>query len=441
MDRLKLYDIILQGSKEWNGFRIKNDITAPDLSGLDLSKKTLNNYNFSKAILTGVNFSKSHLAGSDFSFTKSEKTNFRNAYLNKTKLQHANFKGSSFKAAVIRNSNFDEALFNFSNFDGATIKDSSFFRVNFRNGSFCSTKFIKSSLTKSHFEGSLFRNARIEDCNCSYVKLNDSKIIESDIKKSSFVSSMLYNSIIDDCKIVDIDFTRSWYSDGSLVNSTIENSVLKYMNFRNSRLNSNTISNSNFSYCKIYGVSAWDLEFIDTLQEELTITDVNDPIITIDNVEIAQFVYLLLNNKKLRTVIDTITSKVVLILGRFTSERLQILNEIRTELRNHNYLPILFDFDKAKNRDLTETVSTIAHLSKFVIADLSDPRSIPQELSTIIPNLPSLEVIPIIETGKTEYGMFEHFENYPWVHDVRNYKDINDLKSNVLLEIINSVKK
>ena len=39
--------------------------------------------------------------------------------------------------------------------------------------------------------------------------------------------------------------------------------------------------------------------------------------------------YLLLNNEEIRHVIDTITSKVVLILGRFMPERKAILDAIR----------------------------------------------------------------------------------------------------------------
>jgi hypothetical protein len=38
---------------------------------------------------------------------------------------------------------------------------------------------------------------------------------------------------------------------------------------------------------------------------------------------------------------------------------------------------ILFDFDKPASQDLTATVSTLAHLARFIIADLSDPSSIP----------------------------------------------------------------
>jgi hypothetical protein len=49
-------------------------------------------------------------------------------------------------------------------------------------------------------------------------------------------------------------------------------------------------------------------------------------------------------------VIDTITSKVVLILGRFTPERKSVLDAIRDQLRKRNYLPVLFDFEKPSNR-------------------------------------------------------------------------------------------
>ncbi len=64
--------------------------------------------------------------------------------------------------------------------------------------------------------------------------------------------------------------------------------------------------------------------------------------------------YLLLNNQKIRDVIDTIAKKAVLILGRFTPRRKAILDVLREALRTHAYVPILFDFDKPASRDLTE---------------------------------------------------------------------------------------
>jgi len=158
-------------------------------------------------------------------------------------------------------------------------------------------------------------------------------------------------------------------------------------------------------------------------QENLVITPPDEPVITVDNLKIAQFLYLLLNNREIRDVIDTVAKKAVLILGRFTTERKAVLDGLRDALRTQGYLPILFDFDKPASRDLTETISTLAHLARFVIADLTDAKSIPQELQMIVPNLPSVPVQPLILTSQHEYGMFEHFTRFPWVLPVYRYSD------------------
>ena len=147
--------------------------------------------------------------------------------------------------------------------------------------------------------------------------------------------------------------------------------------------------------CSVYGISAWDVKLTSAKQTGLVISRPYQPMITVDSLKVAQFIYLLLINEEIREVIDTITSKVVLILGRFTPGRKQILDAIKNELRKRNYSPILFDFEKPSSRDITETVSTLAHLSRFVIADITDAKSIPQELSHIVPFLPSVPIVPL----------------------------------------------
>jgi hypothetical protein len=68
----------------------------------------------------------------------------------------------------------------------------------------------------------------------------------------------------------------------------------------------------------------------------LIITPEGEPSITVDNIEVGQFIYLMLNNHRIRHVIDTNTSKVVLILGRFIDERMAILDALREELRRRD---------------------------------------------------------------------------------------------------------
>jgi uncharacterized protein YjbI with pentapeptide repeats len=66
------------------------------------------------------------------------------------------------------------------------------------------------------------------------------------------------------------------------------------------------------------------------IQAELTGANLKKAVLTtVDNIEVAQFVYLLLNNPKIRDVIDTIGKKAVLILGRFTPERKAVLDALR----------------------------------------------------------------------------------------------------------------
>jgi Pentapeptide repeats (8 copies) len=235
-------------------------------------------------------------------------------------------------------------------------------------------------------------------------------------------------------------------SEANLTEADLSSSNLNRVVFRNAdlsgailrfaRMVAADVTEANFSGAFVYGCSFWNL--IGTPKEQLNvvITPRNEPAITVDNIEVAQFIYMLLKNHKIREVIDTMTSKVVLILGRFTPERKRVLDGIREELRRLNYLPILFDFEKPGSRDLTETVSILAHMARFVIADITDAKSIPQELSAIVPHLPSTPIQPLLLATQTEYGMFEHFRRYPWVMEPVLYEDeeilLKDLADKVI---------
>jgi Pentapeptide repeats (8 copies) len=187
-------------------------------------------------------------------------------------------------------------------------------------------------------------------------------------------------------------------------------------------------TNATLSNCRIYGTSAWNVKLQGTKQNDLIITPDKEAIITVDTLEVAQFVYLLLNNEKIRDVIDTLTTKAVLILGRFTPARKAVLDAIRDELRHHNYLPILFDFDQPSTQTVRETVRTLAHLSHFIIADLTDPSSVPLELETIVPTLP-IAVQPILAASqKREFSMFSSLSTrYRWVLPIYRYADLQSL--------------
>ena len=172
----------------------------------------------------------------------------------------------------------------------------------------------------------------------------------------------------------------------------------------------------------MYGVSAWNLKGIPAEQLNIVITPLSEPVVTVDNIEVAQFIYLLLKNEKIRDVIDTIGKRGVLILGRFTPDRKSVLDAIRTRLRALGFVPMMFDFDRPTARDFTETIKTLAGLSRFIIADITNPSSSPLELQATMPDY-MIPFVPIIQEGERPFAMFADLkQKYGlWVLDLLEY--------------------
>lgn len=279
------------------------------------------------------------------------------------------------------------------------------------------------------FNCSSFRNSIF--CDCIF---DGAKITFSDLVDAYFQSCSFKNVNMRVCKIGDAKFNDCVFEDSDLSYCSARNTSFHGSSFRNTILESISFVESDFSNtildgCRVYGISSWDLNLQNSKQQDLIITKEGNPEITVDNIELAQFLYLMINNRNLRSIINTITSKVVLILGNFSPERKKILDNIRNQLRNYNLIPVMFDFDGPQSRNLTETVITLASMSKFIIADISLPRSIPHELATLVKEFPSVAVYPIIQGNEPEYGMFQDLAIYPWVKEVIRYSSetINEI--------------
>jgi hypothetical protein len=235
--------------------------------------------------------------------------------------------------------------------------------------------------------------AKLSGADLSGADLSEADLFEADLSWAKLSGSDLFRT----------DLMRANLSEAVLIGADLSRADLSWANLSEANLERATIEG-----CNIFAISAWKLNLKDAKQRNLIITPEEEPAITVDNLEVAQFIYLLLYNEKIRHVIDTMTSKVVLILGRFTPERKPVLDAIKEELRKRDYLPVLFDFEGPKSRDLTETISTLAHMARFVIADITDAKSIPAELQIIVPHLPSVPVQPLILDSDYEYGLFEN---------------------------------
>lgn len=357
-----------------------------DLSGADLRRANLRFADLREADLTGANLEEASLVGAMLTDACLRSTN-----LNGALLTEANLRGVNLSAADLRNADLGGAALNEANLDGARLA-----RANLRR--------------------SFLRGASLVDADLSLAFMRDVDLGATNLSRANLNEAHLEGAFVRDANL----------SDANLAGA----------NLMYSRLIEVDLTNASLANCTIYGISAWGLKLDGTDQSNLIITRPDEPTITIDNIEVGQFIYLLLNNQKVRDVIDTISSKAVLIMGRFTPDRKRVLDALREQLRKYNYLPILFDFDKPATRNLTETVSTLAHIARFVIADITDARSIPQELQRIVPNMPSLPIQPLLLSSAYEYGMFADLLSYPWVLEPYRYASVEELLTALETKVI-----
>jgi uncharacterized protein YjbI with pentapeptide repeats len=389
-------DILKNGVETWNRWREANPESRPDLSASMLSRQDLKGANLSRCSLAEAHLNRTYLRDANLTRANLSRATLNGADLRFTVMTEAVLDGANLSA-----SDLTEADLSYARFVGSHLTDATLERANLTGADLG-----KANLHQAKLCGAVLSAAKLRWANLSSVNLRGANLKRSDLTGTNFIEADLTNA------------------------------DLRGANLRYSRIIESQVDGANFSGARVYGISAWDVSSAGAIESDLIITPPDEPTITVDDLEVAQFVYLLLNSAKVRRTIDTVTAKLVLILGRFTEERMAILERIREALRERAYLPMLFDFATPSSRDLTETISTLAHLARFIIVDLTEARSVPQELMSIVPNLPSVPVQPLLAADGSEYALFEHFRRYPWVLKVVRYRDENNLAEILVEKVI-----
>jgi len=291
------------------------------------------------------------------------------------------------------------------------------------------TQLNEANLMRANFSGANLSGTDLRYANLWKAYLNGANLSEANLYGADLSRTNLSNANLCRAILCEVNLWRANLSGANLKGADLRNANLDLTNFRKATLTD----------CKIYGISAWNLDLEGATQSGLIITSEYEfNIITVENLEVAQFIHLLLHNEKIRDVIDTITSRVVLILGRFKHERKVILDALREELRKRNYSPVIFDFEKPGSRSLTDTVTLLARMSRFIIADVSDPKSVPHELYAIVPTLKSVPVQLILDRGSRGYPMVVDILDYPQViEEICLYDNLEELLGSLKEKVIN----
>ena len=312
---------------------------------------------------------------------------------------------------------------------------------------FSNTNLTECDLTGANLVGANLSGAQLQNSNFFRANLKG-----SDLRKAQFSLAHMFNANFTgaNAEAAEFDGALLWYAD--FTNALCGGCIFRDAGVRGTRFQGTNLTGANFEgasfikthldnaiidRCRIYGASVWDVQGTPASQNGLVISSDSESSITVDELQIGQFIHLLLNNRELRNIINTVARKGVLIIGRFTSERKAVLDAIRLELRKDDYVPLMFDFDKPDDRSYTETLTTLAHLSRFVIADVTDAKVVIQELQAVMPALPSVPVKMVAQRGadlNLILGDFAARNNL--LPKVFRYEDQDDAAQQVVEQII-----
>ena len=381
--------ILRQGVEVWNKWRKENRDIQIDLS---------------RANLVGLNISNAELMG---------------ANLHEAKLSRANLRGADLSGARGRAVELLEAKLNGAKLNGAKLYEAILSGADLSGADLSGAKLIRASLIKANLIEATLSSADLSEADLSLANLSGANLGKAG----------LFGANLSLSDLSEADLRGANLRGANLIGTNLNGANLYGANLITSNLVGADITNANLSKSYVYGVNVWDLKGEFKEQKDLIITPEHESSIMVDNIKVAQFVYLILNNKELRDVINTLTSKTVLILGRFMPERKAILDALRNKVREYDLLPIVFDFERPTDKDFTETIKMLAGISYFVIADVTNPKSSPLELQATVPDY-QIPFVPIIQEGESPFAMMVDLQKkYPWVLPTRSYDSIETLMS------------
>jgi uncharacterized protein YjbI with pentapeptide repeats len=349
--------------------------------------------------------------------------------------------GANLRGGKLSSADFTNAKLSGANLHGADLHQAQLGEANLRGANLYAAKLVQADLHRADLTEANVMDAKLMDATLAGAVLREAKLNVASLRGANLRDANLFRANCRGADLSSADLSGARLGESNLSEANLNAAILRAADLTGATLIKTNLERADLTGARVFGVAAWGVKLHEAIQQNLVVTDYREPNITADNLEVAQFIYLLLNNENIRAVIDTITSKAVLLLGRFSTERKKTLDLLRDGLRARNYLPIVIDFEIPVNRDVEETMLILASMSRFVIADLTDPRSLPQELASIVYSPLLVPIRPIILKGQEPWEMFKSLSRRPHVLEPFRYTDNTMLLNCLVSDIIEPAER
>jgi uncharacterized protein YjbI with pentapeptide repeats len=410
-----------RGLGSWNKWREQHPVIRPDLTSANLRKANLRLFNLANVDLAEANLSGADLTGANLARAGLSHANLGASILDLVDfagadLHHADLTGSSggrlFSQANLLGANLESLKLSSAKFDGADLREANL------NGAVLGG----ADLSGANLSGADFRAAYLSQANLSDADLSRTNLSTAIAPDARFERSRLFSTKLKEANVSGASFVWADLVQVGMTKTDLSRADLSY-----ARIAESDLTQTRLVDCIVTGIRVTHLSLEGAKQSNLALAFGNTYPILIADLEIAQFLSIILENDRIRNTIGLPFSKLVLILGCFAAERRTLLDTMRGELANAGYQVAAIDFSNVTMRLDTRILTSLAGLARFVIAEITEPRGILQALVLMVESAPPVPIQIVYDQGARPGRLHESMKRYNWVFAPRSYRGGGEL--------------
>jgi uncharacterized protein YjbI with pentapeptide repeats len=341
-----------------------------------------------------VDLSDADLAGMKLNHVSFLHANLTGAILTRTQLEHAHLTNADLTRAVLTRANLEHVNARNAIFDGVVANE-------------------------ANFEVSTLRGARFRNAMLSGARFHRAYLRDADLTGAALRGSWLRFATLDCACCSNTDFTGANLCNVSMVKTDLRGADL--------------------TDAYVFGISAWNVETDINTRQDLIVgvsqANTKAPLRAHD-LHTAQLLSLMLDGDGVRRVFNSVSSKLVLILGSFSPGEKPVLDALRSGLQRRGYVAVTFDFQRPSERDYAETIVVLAGMSRFVIADFTNAKEVRAEVAQVRSQYKRVPIIPLAKEGASLPVTMANAFSAEELHLIVRYKSIDDLLQKLQPSII-----
>lgn len=382
--------LLQEGVEAWNLWRAAHAELVPHLDG---------------AVLKGLNL---------------QGANFHGAYLRQADLKDANLSHTNLQKADLQDANFC----------GAKLERANLNRTHCKSTQFAHASLVSANLSHAHLVGANLSyidgtNVDLRDADLSSADVREATLLHADCRDANFFDASLEKADLTHADLRGADFSQARLQQAQLLHVDLKWSKLVMTNFTGAVL----------KYCSVDGAFLWKVQSEAAQQCDL-VFEHPDPrsdssTLSTDDLVYAYFMAILLANPQIESIVDSIITKGVMLLGDWREGQEEHVEMIKHILHDEGYMPLVFH-DHMSNR--ARAIDVFVRLSAYVervIIDQTRLENVLQMLPVVLP----LITAPIFILCHPSMGKTKELERlvelYPQKLVICNYLTLMDMATGI----------